>query len=1060
MLDCIILFSLKQRSLILFTVFLLIVLGLYNYQLLPIDVVPDISNVQVQINTEAPGYSPLESEQRVSFPIETAMAGLPNLDYTRSLSRYGLSQVTVVFEDGTDIYFARQLVSERLQTIATSLPTKLMPILGPIATGLGEIFIYTVSAEPEARKEDGTSYTAMDLRSIQDWIIKPQLVQTKGVTEVNSLGGYKKEYHVTPYPNNLIAYDLTIHDIVNALEMNNLNVGAGYIERSGEQWLIRAPGQVKTLDDIRNITVVMNQGVPIRLSDVADVLIGNELRRGAATLNGKEAVLGTAFMLMGENSRTVAKNAATKLKEINDTLPLGIKADAVYDRTKLVDQTIATVQINLLEGALLVIVVLFVLLGNFRAALITALVIPVSMLMTVTGMVSNRISGNLMSLGALDFGLIVDSAVIIVENSIRHLALTQKSQKKIPDLKQRMEIVFLATKEVIKPAFFGVIIITIVYIPIFSLGGVEGKLFHPMAFTVVMALLFALSLALTFVPAAVAIFVNGRIEEKENLAMQFAHHIYKPCLELALKRPAGLIVIAILMFLSSLFISTRLGSEFVPQLDEGDIAIHALRIPGTGLEQAVMMQSQLESAIREAPEIDRLFSKIGTAEIANDPMPPNVADTFLIMKPRDQWPEPKKSKLQLIKEIQDIVNTVPGNNYEFTQPIKMRFNELISGVRSDVGIKIFGDDMGVLIEIAEKIESLLKTIPGASDSRIEQVSGLPILTVTPDRDAISRYGLTVLTVQESIQTMTGGKVTGQVFEGDRSYDLVVRLPESLRQDPYMLEQLPIPIPNTHTGHRDDSSIEPVLEPKKERRAYVSLGELVDITVGPGPNQINRENGKRRVIVTANVRGRDLGSFIKETQDRIRQQINIPAGYWIDYDGTFEQLISATKRLQLAIPVALFLIFALLIMAFGSFRDALIIFSGVPLAITGGLFSLWLRDMPFSISAGVGFIALSGIAVLNGLVMVSFIRELINQGSLPIDAIKDGALTRLRPVLMTALVASLGFIPMAFNTGIGAEVQRPLATVVIGGIASSTLLTLLVLPALYKLFSSNTLKQPI
>lgn len=1060
MLDFIIRFSLKQRWLIMFSVVVFTGMGIYNYQRLPIDAVPDISNVQVQINTEAPGYSPLESEQRISYPIETAMAGLPKLDYTRSISRYGLSQVTVVFEDNTDIYFARQLVSERMQTVNASLPTGITPAMGPIATGLGEIFMYTVSAEPNARKDDGTPYSAMDLRTIQDWIIKPQLVQTKGVTEVNSVGGYKKEYHVTPYPKRLLAYDLSLQDIVTALEMNNLNVGAGYIERFGEQWLIRAPGQVNSIEDIGQITVKTNQGVPVRLSDVADVLIGNELRSGAATLNGSEAVLGTAFMLIGENSRTVAKATAKKLEEINRTLPASIIADAVYDRTKLVDQTIATVQKNLLEGALLVIAVLFALLGNFRAALITALVIPISMLMTISGMVTNKISGNLMSLGALDFGLIVDGAVIIVENSIRHLAIAQKQQQSLPNLQQRLDIVFNATKEVIKPALFGVIIITIVYIPIFTLTGVEGKLFHPMAFTVVMALLFALLLALTFVPAATALFVSGRVEEKENLFMQFAHKLYSPCLGLALSKPKLLILAAIVLFLSSLFVATKLGSEFVPQLDEGDIALHALRIPGTGLEQAVMMQNQLEQVIREVPELDKLFSKIGTAEIANDPMPPNVADTFLIMKPREEWPDPTKPKSQLIQELQDIVNTSPGNNYEFTQPIQMRFNELISGVRSDVGVKIFGDDMDVLIETAEDIESLLATVPGASDVRIEQVTGLPVLTVTANREAIARYGLNVWDVQEAIQTATGGKIAGQIFEGDRRFNLVVRLPETLRKNPDMLEELPIPIPLTQiTNHLGDHSlIEPVFKTANTNRSYVPLGELANINIGPGPNQISRENSKRRVVVTANVRGRDLGSFIKDTQERIRNQIIIPPGYWLDYGGTFEQLLSATKRLQIVVPVALLLIFVLLMMAFSSFRDALIIFSGVPLALTGGIFSLWLRDIPFSISAGVGFIALSGIAVLNGLVMLSFIRKLIDEGMLPIDAIKNGAMIRLRPVLMTALVASLGFIPMAFNVGIGAEVQRPLATVVIGGIISSTLLTLLVLPALYKLFSSKELTR--
>ena len=1052
MLDIIIRFSLKQSWLILFGVLLLVGLGIYNYQRLPIDAVPDISNVQVQINTEATGFSPLESEQWISFPIETAMAGLPNLDYTRSLSRYGLSQVTVVFEDGTDIYFARQLVSERLQIVNSSLPSGLLPAMGPIATGLGEIFMYTVSAQADARKEDGTIYSAMDLRTIQDWIIKPQLVLTKGVTEVNSIGGYKKEYHVTPYPDKLLAYNLTLEDVVDALEKNNLNVGAGYIERFGEQWLIRAPGQVKTIDEIGNITVATNGGIPVRLNDVADVLIGNELRTGAATLNGKETVLGTAFMLMGENSRTVAKAAAAKLREINRTLPAGIMANAVYDRTKLVDQAIVTVQKNLFEGALLVIVILFALLGNIRAALITALIIPISMLMTITGMVSNKISGNLMSLGALDFGLIIDGAVIIVENSIRHLAMAQKHQQVLPDLKQRIEIVFNATKEVITPAIFGVIIITVVYIPIFTLTGVEGKLFHPMAFTVVMALLSALILALTFVPAALALFLTGRVQEKENRIMQFSHKLYQPCLQYVLNWPKTVILMAIMIFMSSLYVSSKLGAEFVPQLDEGDIALHALRIPGTGLDQAVSMQNQLERVIKATPEIDTLFSKIGTAEIASDPMPPNVADTFLIIKPREQWPDPTKTKNQLVQEIQELVSTSPGNKYEFTQPIQMRFNELISGVRADVAVKIFGDDMDVLVNTGKEIESVLSNIPGASDVRIEQITGLPIMTIMPNREIIARYGLNVADVQKAIQTAMGGKISGQIFEGDRRFDLVVRLPETLRQDPDMLRQLPIPLPEVKSvkDSMNNRMLRTAENMTDTSRSYIPLGELVNIDVGMGPNQITRENGKRRVVVTANVRERDLGSFVQEAQNRIQEQVVIPAGYWLNYGGTFEQLISASNRLKIVVPVALLLIFGLLMMAFGSAKVALIIFSGVPLALTGGIFSLWLRDIPFSISAGVGFIALSGVAVLNGLVLVSFILKLLKEGQAPVDAITNGALTRLRPVLMTALVASLGFVPMALNVGIGSEVQKPLATVVIGGIISSTLLTLLVLPALLRL----------
>jgi cobalt-zinc-cadmium resistance protein CzcA len=1050
MLDRILRQVLDHRWLVLLITVGLALLGIYSYQRLPIDAVPDITNVQVQINTAAPGYSPLEAEQRISFPVETAMSGLPDLEYTRSLSRYGLSQVTAVFEEGTDIYFARQLVAERLQSIKSRLPEGLEPTPGPIATGLGEIFMYTVSAAPDARKPDGTAYTPTDLRTVQDWIIKPQLLKAQGVTEVNAIGGYKKEYHVAPYPEKLLAYDLTLDDIVRALERNNLNVGAGYIEHNGEQWLIRSPGQIESLDDIRTITVVRRDGVPVSIGEVADVLLGKELRTGAALLDGEEAVLGTAFMLMGENSRMVARAAAEKLIEINRSLPPGVTAMAVYDRTVLVDKTIATVQENLLIGALLVIAVLFVLLGNIRAALITALVIPLSMLLTISGMVANKVSGNLMSLGALDFGLIVDGAVIIVENSLRRLALAQRNG--LLDLRARLDIVFDATREVIKPALFGVFIIMVVYLPIFTFTGVEGKMFHPMAFTVVLALGCALILAVSFVPAAVALFVRGPVSAKENRVMQWSHARYAPALQWALSHPWPVLGGAALLMLLSLLLSTRLGSEFVPTLDEHDIALHALRIPGTGLQQAIHMQHQLESKLRQVPEVQTVFSKLGTAEIATDPMPPNVADTFIILKPREQWPDPDKPKNQLVDELQTLANGVPGNNYEFTQPIQMRFNELISGVRSDVAVKVFGDDLDSLYETGRAIEAILKTVPGAADVSIEQLSGLPVMTVLPDRATIARYGLDVAEVQHTVQTATGGRVAGQVFEGDQRFDLVVRLPEALRENPDTLKQLPVPMPETrsHAEPMLPAGFDPLRDTLGHGRSYVPLGELASIEVALGPNQINREHGKRRVVVTANVRGRDLGSFVNDAQQRIINEVSIPAGYWLEYGGTFEQLISAAGRLQLVVPLTLLLIFGLLYMAFGSVRDALIVFTGVPLALTGGVLTLWLRDIPFSISAAVGFIALSGVAVLNGVVMISFIRKLKDEGSALMSAITEGALTRLRPVLTTALVASLGFVPMAFNVGIGAEVQRPLATVVIGGIISSTALTLFVLPVLYQL----------
>ncbi len=1037
-LESVIHFSIRHRWLVIILVIGLMVLGIYNFSRLSIDAVPDITNVQVQINTEAAGYTPLEIEQRITFPVETAMAGLPKLDYTRSLSRYGLSQVTVVFEEGTDIYFARQLIGERLQNIKSGLPQGVEPEMGPIATGLGEVFMYLVEADPNAKKEDGTSYTPMDLQTLQQWVILPQLRNLKGVIEVNSIGGYEKQFHVKPYPDRLLAYGLTIHDVTSALESNNENVGAGYIERSGEQYLIRLPGQVKNLDDIRNIIVTKKDELTIRIDQVADVELGSPLRTGAATQNGNEVVLGTAMMLIGENSREVSQRVAKKLIEVNKSLPPGVVAKPVYDRTDLVNRTISTVKKNLLEGALFVVVILFLLLGNFRAALITAMVIPISMLMTITGMVENRVSGNLMSLGALDFGLIVDGAVIIIENCIRRFGIAQNHLGRFLTREERFKLTAEATTEVIKPSIFGVIIITVVYLPIFSLTGVEGKMFHPMAFTVVLALLSALILSLTFVPAAVALFITGKVKEKENRVIRGAKRGYEPALRWSLRYPLTVITVAIVLVVASLFAASRMGAEFIPNLDEGDIALHAMRLPGTSLSQAVTMQETLEKRLKEDfPEIREVFGKIGTAEVATDPMPPSVADTFVMLKPRKEWPNPSKTKKELVKEMEEVAKTVPGNNYEFTQPIQMRFNELISGVRSDLAVKIFGDDLDIMLDVAEQVEKELKSIPGGSDVKIEQATGLPVLSILPDRAAMDRYGLNMSDVQDIIQVAMGGREAGKLFEGDRRFDIVVRLPEHLRTNIDVLEDLPIPL------SMDDEDINSI--------GYVPLKEVAQLEVAYGPNQISRENGKRRVVITTNVRERDLGSFVDEARERVDQRINIPAGYWMEYGGTFEQLISAKQRLFVVVPLALLLIFGLLLMAFGSARLAFIIFTGVPLALTGGIAALLLRNIPFSISAGVGFIALSGVAVLNGVVLLSFIRDLEEQGKPREEAIIEGALTRLRPVLMTALVASLGFVPMALNVGAGSEVQRPLATVVIGGIISSTILTLLVLPALYKWF---------
>ncbi len=1029
-------FSLAQRWLVLTAAVLLGVLGVFNFFRLPIDAVPDITNVQVQISTEAPGYSPLEAEQRVTYLVENAMAGLPKLEYTRSLSRYGLSQVTVVFADGTDIYFARQLVAERIQQVKSLLPSGVEPSMGPISTGLGEIFMFTVDPKPGALQADGSPYTPYELFDAMRWIVRPQLSKVPGVTEVNSIGGFERQVVVAPNPAKLLAYGLTLEDLIAALARNNANQGAGYIERNGAQVLIRSPGQVGSLDDVRRVVVKMLGHTPLTLGDIAEVDWGSALRNGAATMNGEEVVLGTVFMLIGENSRKVSVAVAARLEEIQKSLPQGLEVRTVYDRTQLVDKTLATVKKNLIEGALLVIVVLFMLLGNLRAALVTAMVIPLAMLATITGMVENQVSANLMSLGALDFGLIVDGAVIIVENCVRRLAEAQNGRSQALTLGERLATVYESTNEVIRPSLFGVGIITAVYLPLFALTGVEGKMFQPMAFTVVMALIAALVLSLTFVPAAVALTLTGRVTERHNPVMQAAVRAYTPALAAALRWRVPVAAAAAVLVVACTWLAGRMGSEFIPSLDEGDIALHALRIPGTSLTQAVGMQAALEAEIRKLPEVERSFAKLGTAEVATDPMPPSVTDTFVMLKDRSEWPDPRKPKSQFVAELEAAVMRVPGNNYEFTQPIQMRFNELISGVRADLAVKIYGDDLDVLNEQAGRIEQVLSRVSGASDVKTEQTTGLPMMSVTPRRELLARYGIAVHDVQAVVATAFGGSDAGLLYDGDRRYEIVVRLPDAMRADPQTLEQLTVPLPDG---------------------GYVPLQEVADVVIAPGPNQINREQGKRRVVITANVRGTDLGSVVREVQRRIDAEVILPAGYWLDYGGSFEQLQSASRRLMIVVPLTLALILGLLFMAFGSIKDALLIFSGVPLALTGGVLALLARGIPLSISAGVGFIALSGVAVLNGLVMVSFIRKLREEGRSLDEAITEGALTRLRPVLMTALVAALGFVPMAFNSGIGSEVQRPLATVVIGGILSSTLLTLLVLPGLYRLATGRVAK---
>lgn len=1039
-------FSIRQRFLVLAIACAVAGFGVWNFLRLPIDAVPDITNVQVQVNTKAVGYSPLEVEQRITFPIETAMGGLPRLDYTRSSSRYGLSQVTIVFKDGTDIYFARQLVNERIQEAKDQLPPGTEMSMGPISTGLGEIFLYTVETKNGAKKANGDSFTLTDLRVAQDWIIKPQLRSVPGVIEVNSIGGFEKQFHVLPEPARLMAYRLSFRDVMTALAANNANVGAGYIEHNGEQYLVRAPGQVRTLEDIRNIIIGSHAGTPVRINDVADVREGNELRTGAATLNGKEAVLGTAMLLIGENSRTVAQRISTKLKEISRSLPDGVIARTIYDRTHLVEATIATVEKNLFEGAVLVVVILFLFLGNFRAALVTAGVIPLSMLMTFTGMVEYKVSANLMSLGAIDFGIIIDGVVIIVENCMRLLAEEQHKRGRLLNQEERFNTILAGASEVANPSLFGMLIIAIVYLPILTLTGVEGKMFTPMAVTVLMCLTGAALCSITFVPAAVAILVTGRVTEHENVIMRTARRIYEPLLEWSIRFRVRVVATALALSLATGIVATRMGGEFIPSLDEGDAAVQAIRVAGTSLTQSLEMQSALEKRLLKVPEVKEVFARTGTAEVATDPMPPSISDGYIILKPRKEWPEPSKSKADVVEAIEKAAAEIPGSNYEISQPIQLRFNELISGVRSDVGVKIFGDDLEMLSNIAEQVQAVLQKVRGAADVKTEQISGLPMLTIKFKREVLSRYGISVADVQAIVEAAVGGKNAGIVFDGDRRFELVVRLPEHLRSDIEAIKSLPIPLPQNETQSspvRAAWTSTPLTQVR-----YAPLSALADIDTSPGPNQISRENGKRRIVVTANVRERDLNSFVVDAQQQIASKVKLSEGYWIGWGGQFEQLASATERLMIVVPIALLLIAALLFMSLGSVADAALVFSGVPLALTGGVVALMLRGIPLSISAGVGFITLSGVAVLNGLIIIAEIKRLRAEGRKIAHAVREGIMTRLRAVLMTSLVAPLGFVPMAIATGPGAEVQRPLATVVIGGIVSSFVLTLLVLPALY------------
>jgi cobalt-zinc-cadmium resistance protein CzcA len=1078
MLERVLRFSIVHRWLVVALTLVAAAYGVHALSRLPIDAVPDITSNQVQVNTVAPSLSPREIEQQVTFLVETALAGIPGLVETRSLSRNGFSQVTAVFGDDVDVYFARQQVAERLAPLREALPPHADPQMGPISTGLGEIYMWTVEYEhprgagaPVADgrpgwQSDGSYRTpegdllrtdverAIYLRTVQDWIIRPQVRGVPGVAGVDAIGGWVKQYVVTPDPQQLVAYGLTFGDLLAALERNNVSTGAGWIEHNGEAHQVRATGRLQTPEELAGIAITERGGTPIRVRDVARVAVGPEPRTGSASENGHDVVVGTALMLVGANSRTVAQAVDAKMAAVNATLPPGIRAKTVLNRTTLVDATIETVRTNLAEGAILVVVVLMLLLGNVRAALLTALAIPLSMLLTAIGMVEGRISGNLMSLGAIDFGLIVDGAVIIVENCLRRLAETQRALGRVLTTRERLRVVFDASRQVRSATAFGEAIIITVYVPILFLTGIEGKMFRPMAITVMLALGAAFVLSLTFIPAMVALCITGRVEEREHVVVRWARRAYAPVLAWALRWRAAVVGAAVAAFALSLVLFGRLGQEFVPTLAELDIAIHALRIPSTGLEQSARMQMDVERTIAAVPEVAFVFSKVGTAEVGADPMPPNVADTFVILKPRDDWPDPSETKEDVRRRIEAALGETLGNAFEFTQPIQMRFNELIAGVRSDVAVKLFGDDFDVLLPLAQQIGALLAATPGAADVRVEQVEGLPTLSVDPDRDAIARYGLSVADVQNAVAVAVGGRAAGRLFEGDRRFDVVVRLDDAIREDADRLAGLPIPLP----AHADEVARAGERGSAASRFSFLPLDAVADLVRTEGPNQVSRENGKRRIVVQANVRGRDIGSFVGDAQARIAGTVTLPAGSWLAWGGQFENLEQAKQRLRVVVPACFAVIGLLLFGTFGSVRQSAVVFSGVPLALTGGIVSLWLRGMPFSISAAVGFIALSGIAVLNGLVLVTFINELRTKGRTLEEAVHEGALTRLRPVLMTALVASLGFVPMALATGTGAEVQRPLATVVIGGLVTSTALTLVVLPALYALFAGPVVRR--
>lgn len=1045
-------FAVHYRWMVLFLTIILGGIGAWQLNILPIDVTPDITNKQVQINTVVPTLTPVEIEKRVTYPIETAIAGLNGVENFRSFSRNGFSQVTVIFKESANLYFMRQQVAERLSLARANLPAGAEPVMGPVSTGLGEVFHYSVEFEYpkgiKAPKTDGKPGWQTDgsflteegqklgdrvaqlayLRTVQDWIIRPQLRTTSGVADVDSLGGYVKQYVIEPDPNKLAVYGISLMQLGQALEDNNVSVSGNFIRRSGESYLVKADGRIKTIDELSRAVVTSQNGVPITVGQVSKVSIGGDLRTGAASRNGYEAVIGSALMLVGANSRTVAGAVGDKLAEISKTLPPGILIVPTLDRSQLVLATIKTVSKNLVEGALLVVVVLFALLGNWRAAVIAALVIPLSLVMSAIGMNGMNISGNLMSLGALDFGLIIDGAVIIVENALRRLSERQKHVGRRLDISERLEEVIASSKEMVRPTVYGQAVIFLVFLPCLTFQGVEGKMFSPMVITLMLALASAFVLSLTFVPAMIALLLTGNFEEKETKIVQKSKSLYEPLLKAVIYKPSIGLTFAVVVLAIAGLVFTFVGSEFMPTLDEQNLNLSSVRIASTSIDQSAALDLPIEKAVLTLPEVKTVYSKAGTASLAADPMPPNASDNYIILKPKSEWPKGITTKQQVIDRIREVTKPIVGNNFDVTQPIEMRFNELIGGVRSDVAVKLYGDDVEQLALTAKRISTVLRKTPGAIDTRVAQTSGFPIFDIAFDRVAIARYGLTVKDVANTVSAALAGLPSGQVFEGDRRFDVVIRMSGELRNNLDVLGSLPVMLPSGN-------------------QASVPLRQLVQFRFTQGLNEVSRDNGKRRIYIEANVEGRDLGSFVADAQQRIGAEVKLPTGSWIEWGGQFQNLQEATKRLSLIIPICLLLIAAAIYLAAGHVGLSAIVMTAVPLATAGGVFALALRDIPFSISAAVGFIAVSGVAVLNGLVLVTAIKKRMDAGISAETAIAEGSMERVRPVMMTALVAILGFIPMAIATGTGAEVQKPLATVVIGGLITATALTLFVLPAL-------------